>query len=186
MKKDEHYFLEKRLFILKTGKITAYEVLENGKVISSKIYFKQGEIIGNFFKFMEKEEKIISNLEIEIEALENTVLEELIVSKGDHIEYMIFEKIIDQFLNKSAIEIFKTLYDTKGYILSVLKSYANLDGELEKQEINFETFSISRSLYYLKIKELKREKYIKEKKNIWKLNLIKIDSYLNKYHETDI
>lgn len=92
-----------------------------------------------------------------------------------------FEKIITQLIKKSTIKFLQNIYDPKGYILSVLKLYANDQGSIVKTEVSYENFNMSKSQYYLKLKELKEEKYIEEKNHLWKLNLEKIDNYLEMY-----
>lgn len=76
VKKGEIQFLENKFFIIKKGKVMARDIFPNGKVITHECYFLEGEIIGNFFKFLKEDKFKIPQIEIEIEALIDTELEE--------------------------------------------------------------------------------------------------------------
>ncbi|MGL5277748.1 MAG: hypothetical protein ACRC8M_01525 [Cetobacterium sp.] len=181
IKKGENYFLDDKFFIVKSGKVLSRDILSNGKVITNEHYFGEGEVIGNFFKFAKDYKLTIPDIGIEILALKDSKLEEFDFSQNQLIENTFFEKIITQLIKKSTIKFLEKLYDTKGYILSILKLYANHEMQVEKREISYENFNISKSQYYSKIAELKKEDYICESGKIWQLNLGKIDEYLEKY-----
>ena len=173
--------MEDKFFIIQKGKVIARDVLENGKTVAHEHYFSEGEIIGNFFKFLKEDKLKVPSVEIEIEALKDSELEEFNFSKNVLYENVVFEKIINQLIKKSTIKFLENIYNPKGYILSILKLHANEKLEVEKTEIGYENFNMSKSQYYLKLSELKREKYIEENKNIFKLNLKKINDYLDMY-----
>ncbi|MGL5903661.1 MAG: hypothetical protein ACRCZO_13345 [Cetobacterium sp.] len=186
IKKGEYYFLDDKFFIVKKGKVLARDILASGKVIPNEHYFSEGEVIGNFFKFVKDERLTVPNVDIEIEALRDSELEEFSFSKTQLVENIFFERIITQLIKKSTIKFLENLYDSKGYILSILKLYANSEMEIEKKEVSFENFNMSKSQYYSKISELKKENYIEEDGKIWRLNLEKIDEYLERYEESFI
>lgn len=160
-------------------------MLANGKAVANEYYFSEGEVIGNFFRFLNDEKLKIPNVEIEIEALRDSKIEEFNFSTNIIYENIMFEKIIIQLIKKSTIKFLGNIYNPKGYLLSILKLHANDDLEVEKAEISYENFNMSKSQYYLKLSELKKEKYIEEKSNIYKLNIKKIDKYLDEYLDGD-
>ncbi|MGL5752647.1 MAG: hypothetical protein ACRCXT_19070, partial [Paraclostridium sp.] len=121
IKKGEYYFLDDKFFIVKKGKVLARDILASGKVIPNEHYFSEGEVIGNFFKFVKDERLTVPNVDIEIEALRDSELEEFSFSKTQLVENIFFERIITQLIKKSTIKFLENLYDSKGYILSILK-----------------------------------------------------------------
>lgn len=185
IKKGEYYFLEDKFFIIRKGKVIARDMLANGKAVANEYYFSEGEVVGNFFRFLNDEKLKVPNVEIEIEALRDSELEEFNFSTNIIYENVIFEKIIIQLIKKSTIKFLENIYNPKGYLLSILKLHANDNLEVEKTEISYENFNMSKSQYYLKLGELKKEKYIEEKSNIYKLNIKKIDEYLDEYLDGD-
>lgn len=181
LKKKDRYFLDGKFFLIKKGKVISREILESGKVITNENCLKEGEIIGNFFRFL-PENTMLPDTEIEIEALEdNSILEEFQFSSEDILKNIYFEKVITQLIKKNMIKFFYQLYDTKGYILAILKLYADSSGKLLKSEINYENFNISRSQFYLIYSNLKKEKFILEKGENIHLDLDEIDEYLAKF-----
>lgn len=183
LNKKERHFLDGKFFLIKKGKVISRDILESGKIISNENCLKAGEIVGDFFKFLPNTQILILETEVEIEALEdNSVLEEFdfcpdIIAQNDGLQ-----KIILQLIKKNMIKFFYQLYDTKGYILAILKLYADNNGRILKSEINHENFNISRSQFYLLYSSLKKDKFIsEEKKNIY-LNVNKINEYLEENH----
>lgn len=83
-------------------------------------------------------------------------------------------------MKKAKIEFLYQLYDTKGYILVMLKEYSDFKGELNKKIIKLENFNIGKSQFYKIFQELKLKKYIKEKDEKIYLNLCKIEEYISK------
>ncbi len=183
IKKGEYYFLEDKFFIIRKGKVIARDMLANGKAVANEYYFSEGEVVGNFFRFLKDEKLKIPSVEIEIEALRDSELEEFNFSTNIMCENIIFEKIIIQLIKKSTIKFLENIYNPKGYLLSILKLHANDKLEVEKTEIGYENFNMSKSQYYLKLSELKKEKYLEENGNVFKLNIKKIDNYLEMYEE---
>lgn len=185
LKKSEKYFLDKKYFLVKNGKVRSWDILENGKNVINENIFKKGEIIGNFFNCLSKDIKIlVPEVGIEIEALENeTELEEIDIPLKDLIKNSYLEKIINHLIRTNFIKFLYQLYDTKGYILAILKFYADGDEKLLKTELKYENFSISKSQFYLVYSKLKEEKYIKEREKSIYLNIRKIDNYLKKFEK---
>lgn len=181
IKKGQYYFLEDKFFIIQKGKVIARDILANGKTVAHEHYFSEGEIIGNFFKFLKDDKLKVPSVEIEIEALKDSELEEFNFSKNILYENIMFEKVITQLIKKSTIKFLENIYNPKGYLLSILKLHANEKLEVEKTEISYENFNMSKSQYYLKLGELKKEGYVEENKNTFKLNLKKINGYLDMY-----
>lgn len=153
-------------------------MLPNGKIVVHEHYFVEGEVIGNFFNLIKEENLKLPNVEIEIEALRDSELEEFYFLQNVIYENTVFEKIITQLIKKTIIKFFENIYGPKGYMLAMFKLYANEKLEVEKTEISYENFNMSKSQYYLKLGELKKEGYLEEKKNIFRLNIQKISKYL--------
>lgn len=179
LKKRERFFLEDKFYLISKGSVSAYELFENGKYLPKGGKFKEGDLIGNFFS-IQKGNFILPEISVEIIALEDeTILEEF---KFDPEEVLAnssnFEKIIFQLLKENLFKLFYQLYDKKRYILSVLKFYANEKGEISKEYIRFENFTMSKSQFYSLYAELKREKYIIEKKSQIFLSLEKVESFI--------
>lgn len=143
---------------MKNGKVRSWDILENGKNVINENIFKKGEIIGNFFNCLSKDIKILGP-EVGIE----TELEEIDIPLKDLIKNSYLEKIINHLIRTNFIKFLYQLYDTKGYILAILKFYADGDEKLLKTELKYENFSISKSQFYLVYSKLKEEKYIKER-----------------------
>lgn len=72
------------------------------------------------------------------------------------------------------------MYDTKGYILVKLKTYACKRGVLNKKSVKPEYFNIGKTQFYKIFKEIKKEDYVLEKEDNIHLNISKIDEYLSK------
>lgn len=181
LNKKDRYFLDGKFFIVKKGKLISRDILETGKIITNENCLKEGELIGNFFEFLPKNNLMVPEVDIEVEALEDeTILEEFKFSSSDILKNIYLEKIISQLIKKSMIKFFYQLYDTKGYIMAILKLYADNNGKILKSEINYENFNISRSQFYLIYSNLKKEKFIFEKEAVVYLDLSKINDYLEK------
>lgn len=94
------------------------------------------------------------------------------------------QKIFSQLVKKAIIKFLQQLYNTKGYILAILKLHLNDNGYVYKKEISYENFNISKSQFYLIYSNLKKENFLSEVDNKIFLNLKKIDPYLEKLGET--
>ena len=181
LNKKDRYFLDGKFFLVKKGKLISRDILETGKIITNENCLKEGELIGNFFEFLPENNLMIPEVDIEVEALEDgTILEEFNFSSSDVLKNVYLEKIITQLIKKSMIKFFYQLYDTKGYIMAILKLYADNNGKIFKHEINYENFNISRSQFYLIYANLKKEKFIFERESVVSLDLNKINDYLEK------
>lgn len=176
---NEKYYLDGRFFLITKGKVITKDILANGKIISNENCLREGELVGNFFNISSNFNVNLPEIDVEVEALEETTLEEFKFSKKDILKNTVFEKMLSQLIKKSIIKFLYQLYDSKGYILAILKLYANSDNEIPKKEISYENFNISKSQFYLIYSKLKKENYIIEEKNLVKLNIEKINEYLN-------
>lgn len=185
LEKNDRHFLEGHFFVIKKGKIISREILETGKVITNENCIKEGEIVGNFFDILTKEDNLMPEIEIEVEALEdNCILEEFKLPK-EIFNNVTFQKILYQVLKKSMIKFFYDLYDAKGYILIILKFYLNKEGYIPKKEIRYKNFNMSKSKFYLLYTKLKEEKFICERNTKIYINLDKTDKYLKQFIEED-
>lgn len=176
---SEKYYLDGKFFLIKKGKVITKDILPNGKIISNENCLREGEIIGNFFNFLKCEYLSVPEIDIEVEALEISILEEFKFSKLDIMNNSVFEKMLSQLIKKSTIKFLYQLYDKKGYILAVLKLYADSEGKIPKKEINYENFNVSKSQFYALFSKLKQDEFLKEEKTHIVLNIQKIDSFLN-------
>lgn len=176
---NEKYYLDGRFFLITKGKVITKDILASGKIISNENCLREGELVGNFFNISSNFNVNLPEIDVEVEALEETTLEEFKFSKKDILKNTVFEKMLSQLIKKSIIKFLYQLYDSKGYILAILKLYANSDNEIPKKEISYENFNISKSQFYLIYSKLKKENYIIEEKNLVKLNIEKINEYLN-------
>lgn len=173
LKNHERYSLHKdEIFLVKKGKIISKNIAANGKIVCNNLCLEKGEILMNYFYFLENVEL---EIEVEIEALEESILERINLNekKGD-----IFEKILYQLIRKGIAELKYHLYNTKGYILMMMKVYANEKGVLKKKDVKAEHFNIGRTQFFKVYKELKKEKFLEEKGQYIYLDLVKIDDYL--------
>lgn len=175
----EKFYLDQQFFLVKTGKIITKDILPNGKIISNENCLKEGDIIGNFFNFLECEALNIPNIDIEIEALEETTLEKLDRFQLTALNNSIFEKVLLHLIKKTTIKFLHHLYGNKGYILVILKLYSDQNGKISKKEINHENFNISKSQFYLLYSKLKQENFFVENKKEIILDIKKINSFLN-------
>lgn len=178
LNKNEKYYIEDKFFLIKKGRVITKDILANGKVIANEYCVEEGEIIGNFFSFL-NEKFEIPELHIEVDALKETELLEFEFSKNEVLNNKIFEKVLKQLIQRSVIKFLYQLYDTKGYIMAILKLYADEYGTIIKKEISYENFNISRSQFYLLFFNMKKEGYLKEDKKHINLNLEKINTYLD-------
>ena len=182
--KQQRYFLDGKFFLVKKGRIMARDILENGKIITNENYLVEGDLIGNFFTLLPKRDLFIPEIEIEIKALEdNTILEEFKFSLEEIFCNVYLEKIVIQLIKKSIFKFFYQLYDTKGYILAILKLYLNNRNFILKNEIHYENFNISKSQFYLIYSKLKKENFITESNDKIFLNSDKINAYLEELGE---
>lgn len=178
---QDRYLTNGKFFEIKKGKILVREILTSGKIITYENCLKQGELVGNFFNFLPKEDLLISETETEIEALvDGTIIEEFQINP---LEFQInpsMEKMINQLIKNIIVKFFYQVYDTKGYILAILTMYSE-NGIILKKQINYENFVISKSQFYVVYTKLKEENFLKENNKIITLNLSKIKTYLKSF-----
>ena len=163
LKKDEYYFLDGKFFIIQSGRVSTREILATGGSVAHELYLSTGEIIGNFFKLLKISDFDIPDIEIEVKAVEdNTVLKEFIITDRKLEENEYLKQLIMFLLKKSLLKLLYQLYDTKGYVLAVLKLYTNNKKYVKREDIYYGNFNISKSQFYLAYRKLRREKFIKE------------------------
>lgn len=180
LEKNQIYILGEKIYIIKSGKIITKDILETGKIIKNEIQLSAGEIVGNFFKFSLLSDFKISDMEIEIMAVEDkTVLEELPITKEYLQKNPYLQKIIYFLLKKVLLKIFYQLYDTKGYVLAVLKLLQKDKKFIYRKDIHYENFNISKSQFYFVYNALKKENYFVEVNDRVYFNKKKMDNYLN-------
>lgn len=170
---------EDEIFILKEGKVITKSIAPSGKIISNNTCLKKGGILFNWFSFCNEEDNL--ELEIEVEALETSILEELKISKK--MDERIYRAMLFQLMRKNVIELQYQLYNTKGYILTTLKMYACEKGILSKKSVKPEYFNIGKTQFYKIYKEIKEEGFLMEKRDKIYLDIIKIDEYLLELEE---
>lgn len=169
---------ENQIFILKKGKVLLKSTSIDGKIINNNMFLQSNEFIFNCFDIYNNH-KFMIDIEVEVEALEDSILEEVKNIKGN--ELYIYEKMLMQLMKKNIIEFRYKLYSTKKYILLLLKLLANSDSEINKKNIKPEIFNIGKTQFYKIYKNIKEEKLIKEKEKEIYINKKKIDEYLLKY-----
>lgn len=182
LRKKERYFLSDKFYLVINGSICAYDIFENGKSLPKEGCFKKGEIIGNFFRCFPTENLPLPlpETEVEIVAMEdNTIIEEFKFEAKNISTNLGLSKIIVQLLKENIFKLLYHLYDKKGYLLAILKFYADDKGVLLREQIHYENFLMSKSQFYNIYTSLKEEKYLKEENKNVKLNLKKIDKYFN-------
>ena len=181
LKAQERCFLEDdKFFIVEKGTIVTRSILENGKVISNNSCLRKEEVVFNCFNFLEDQENTLPKIEVELEALEDSVLIEVEFLKEEVITNEIHQKILRQLVKKTMINVLSQVYTGKGYILLMLKIYADSKGVINKKGVQLDNFNIGKTQFYKIYKILKKDSYIVEKEKKLHLNLSKIDEYLLK------
>lgn len=178
LQKGDRLFLEDSFYQIIKGKLVLKDILKNGKVIITDYCAREGEIIGDYLQFSENKKILKPDIAVEVEALEKTIIEEFEFSENELKKSRAFEKIMNQLLKNSMLKFMMHLYDKKGYLLLILKLYANSTGEILKKEVNYNNFNISKSQFYLIYSKLKDEGYLCERREKIYLNLNKIEEYL--------
>lgn len=164
LKKHETMYIETNIYIINQGSIVLKQIFEDGQLFTIPKYFIEGDIIGNFF-YLDSKIDVLSYY-IEIFALNNVILEEVLNIKL--VKESIYQKIISHLLNIIAIEISRNLKNKKEFLLDILRKLSIVDEITQKKLINPSIVNFSKSQYYLLITQLKKEKKIQEKNNIFK------------------
>ena len=176
LKNYERYELNEKLFIVREGKANLKYSLSSMKEMTSEMLYQRGDIVANFFCFVD--ELDLPEVYIEVEALTDIVLEEIPISKKDILQNLYMRKIVLQLIKGSIVRFFYQVYDTKTYMLLLMMFYADEKNKISKKDISYENFNISRSAFYLHYSELKDQGYIRERNGIIKLNIKKINELL--------
>lgn len=175
LKSYERYsLLEEEVFILKKGKVITKSIASTGKIINNNTFLKEGEILFNWFDFSDEENTL--EIELEVEALENSILEKIEFFKTKN--QVLYQKMLFQLMRKNILEMQYHLYNTKGYILVTLKKFACDNGGLDKRIMKPEYFNIGKSQFYKIYKEIKEDGFLIEKNAKMYLEFDKIKEYL--------
>ena len=169
LKPYEKYSLEeKKFFVVEEGKILTKSILSNGEIINNNICLGKGEILFNFFEFIKDMDSL--DIEYEIEALESTILKEIIFEEKDS-NNKFYKNILEQLIKKSVIELKYQICSTPEYILMMLKLYSNKYGEIDKKILRPEYFNIGKTQFYKIYKDLKMKNFFYERNKKVYLNL---------------
>lgn len=80
LSKGEKLIIDDKCFLVRKGKVITKDLLKNGRAIGHELFISKGEVIGNFFSAVERDETELQEIiSIEVEALEDTELEEIIM-----------------------------------------------------------------------------------------------------------
>lgn len=178
LRKNEKFFLENRFYLIKRGSILLKKILENGTVISCENILKKDEIIGNFLTLSEANFLKLPEVEIEIEALEETIIEEVEISKIELNKNPILKRLLNQLIKQYIIKFIPYICDSMKLLLILLKINSDSNGIVDKKNIGYENLNMSRTRYYSILSIIKKEKFIKEDKKKIFLNLKKINEKL--------
>ncbi|MGL5459784.1 MAG: hypothetical protein ACRDBY_09235 [Cetobacterium sp.] len=179
LKKDEKLFLGNKFYVIKKGSVLLKKILENGKVISYENILKKDEIIGDFLTLSEINFLILPEIEIEIEALEETLIEEIEISKNELNNNPIFKRLLNQLIKQYIIKFISYVCDPVKVLLILLKINSDSNGVVEKKNVSYENLNMSKTQYYAILTLVKKENLLKEEKKRIILNLKKIDEKLN-------
>lgn len=180
----ERYFIEDKFFLVKKGKVITRNILENGKLIANEYSLNPGDLVGNIFKLSQNDDFPNLDMDIEVEAIEDgTILEELYINSEKISNDFLLSKLINSLSKRILASLFFHIYDSKGYILAILKLYFSDKKYIFTDNIHFENFNLSKSQFYLIFSKLKKEGYIHENGNKLTLNIKKIDEYLMNFGE---
>lgn len=178
LKKNQKKYVEDKFYLIKKGKILTKDIFPNGKYVVNENYLKKGDIIGNLLNFYNlKDENIEKNSELEIKALENSILEEINFSLN---KIDIVGNVMEQLTRKVRSRLIFHKYSKEGYILAAMLSYGGEEGVIKKSDITYEDFNMSRSQFYLIFSKLKKDNFFTLENNSYILNKDKIYEYLNK------
>lgn len=181
-KQQSIYLKDNEIYIILSGKIIARDIFFNGKTIKYEIPLSKGDVIGNFFKICKIYENITKGLEIEIEAIEQTILNVVDIKEfAENLKddtFWILKNLVNQMLKKYLITIYHHAYSKKGYVLVVLLLHSNKNGYISKELLNHKIFNLSRSRFFSIMNELKNECLIIKNSEGTKIDIEKVKKYL--------
>ena len=179
LKKGEKIFLGNKFYIINEGSILLKKILENGKIFSYENILKKDDIVGNFLILSEINFLVLPEIEIEIEALEETLIEEIKFSKNDFNNNLIYKRVLNQLIKQYVIKFISYICDPIKVLLILLKINSDSSGVIDKKNVSYETFNMGRTQYYSILAMIKKENLIKEEKKKIILNLKKIEERLS-------
>ncbi|MGL4510066.1 hypothetical protein [Cetobacterium sp.] len=180
--KDTLFLDDSKIYSIISGKIIVREVFSNGKVVNSEVPLSSGDIVGNFFNIYGLYKNITKGLAVEIEAIEDTIINEL--NKTETYEKIkkfssgLVGNLMEQMLKKQLINICHHIYSKKGYILAVLLMHSKDSEYISKDLLNHEVFNLSRSQFFMVISELKKEGILEKKQDKVKVDKKRAEKFL--------
>ena len=182
IKAKDSMILENKFYVIKKGKILVENIFPNGKVIANEHWLRTGEFVGDLLSYYHMKKIEVPDIELEIKALEDTVLQEVDFDIEDIKNNKFMDKLLLSLMKIHIFQLLYHFYDTKGYILTLLKLYSDSNNVISKDEFNVEHFNISKSQYYNVFSKLKDKGYVKEEKKKIFLNVDKADEYLEGFY----
>lgn len=172
LSKNENYYINNdKSYIIEEGAVISKILFIDDKLLSTEIILEKNDLVFNYLSFLNISSKVFSQTELEIKALEKTILLEYEFNiKKDYIN------LISQLLSRINHSSIYHIYGKKGYILYALCNLA-INNEIDKNKINYEYFNISRSQFYLILANLKNDQYIHEIGKKYILNRDKVDAF---------
>lgn len=173
--KRERFFLGERFFIIKKGVVKLHYLFESGKILNNECFLKKDEVIGNYLLLDDGIKYFNFDIEVEIEIVEDTFLEEIFLFQFDMFKSSPIKSCFLTLVKHLSKNILRDILNSEKYILAILQMNSNSIGEISKNLIKFEYFNMSKSNFYLIYNKLKEKNYFIEKDQKIILNLEKID-----------
>ena len=181
IREKETFEISNKFYIVKKGKIILKNIFPNGKVVTNEHWMKSGDLIGEFLNHFTLQKIDLPYIEIEVKALEDTVLEEIDLDLKKLKENPLMNNLLSSFVKLHVFQLLYHFYDTKGYILSVLRLYADNNDIISKEKFNVEHINISKSQFYNVFGQLRRLGFVREKGKKIYLNSEKMKQYLAEF-----
>ncbi|QNM15680.1 MULTISPECIES: hypothetical protein [Fusobacterium] len=181
VKAKESLVVYEKFYRVKKGKVLLKNIFPNGKIVTNEHWLKTGDLIGEFLNYWRLKNVDLPDIEIEVDALEDSVLEEINFDIKEIKNNIFLNNLIKNFIRLHVFQLLFHFYDTKGYILTLLKLYSNGDNVISKEQFNVEHFNISKSQFYNVYGQLRKSGYFKEENKKIYLDRKKADEYLEKF-----
>lgn len=172
-KGDSYYIDNNKSYILEKGALLTKILFTDDKLLSTKNILKKNDILINYLYVLNANLHIFKETVLKVEALEDTILLEYEFELEK--DYM---NLISQLLTKVNHNSIQHIYGKKGYILYSLCNLSK-DNKIDKNEVTYEYFNVSRSQFYVILSNLKNEEYIYEKDQTYVLNKNKINKFFD-------
>lgn len=181
IKKKETFEICDKFYIIKKGKVLLKNIFPNGKIVTNEHWLKSGDLIGQFINHFTLKKIDLPVIEMEVKALEDTVLEEIQLDIKKLKSDSSLNSVLSNFIKLHVFQLLFHFYDTKGYILTVLKLYSDKNSIVSKDDFSVEHLNISKSQFYNVYGQLRKLGYFKEEKRKIYLNLEKANEYLGQF-----